>query len=52
MEDGEPDRRTGADQGRWIKVTWSDDIREAYSTALEVVCKDRPNLPLPWTHHL
>ena len=38
------DRRTGADQGRWIKVTWSDDIREAYSTALEVVCKDRPNL--------
>ena len=38
------DRRTGADQGRWIKVSWSDDIREAYSTALEVVCKDRPNL--------
>ena len=38
------DRRTGTDQGRWIKVTWSDDIREAYSTALEVVCKDRPNL--------
>ena len=40
----DPRRRTPADQGRWIKVTWSDDIREAYSTALEVVCKDRPNL--------
>ena len=40
----DPDRRTAADQGRWIKVTWSDDVYEAYSTALEVVCKDRSNL--------
>ena len=40
----DPDRRTAADQGRWIKVTWSDDVYESYSTTLEVVCKDRNNL--------
>jgi len=37
-------RANEADQGRWIKVTWGDDIRETYSTALEVIAKDRPNL--------
>ena len=39
-----PSRGSAADQGRWIKVSWSDDIREPYSTALEVVCKDRSGL--------
>ena len=36
--------RNVADQGRWIKVSWSDDVHESYSTGLEVVCKDRDNL--------
>ena len=40
----DPERRSPAEQGRWIKVSWSDDLRETYSTALEVVCKDRNNL--------
>ena len=40
----DPARRSAGDQGRWIKVSWGDDIHESYSTALEVVCKDRPNL--------
>ncbi len=40
----DPARRAAGDQGRWIKVSWGDDIHESYSTALEVVCKDRPNL--------
>jgi GTP pyrophosphokinase len=33
-----------ASTGRWISVSWGDDANEAYSTALEVVCKDRNNL--------
>ena len=40
----DPARRSAGDQGRWIKVSWGEDIHESYSTALEVVCKDRPNL--------
>ena len=40
----DPERRTPADQGRWIKVTWSDDVYESYPTSLEVVCKDRDGL--------
>ena len=40
----QPDHHVEANQGRWIKVSWSDDIRDSYATALEVVCKDRPNL--------
>ena len=40
----DPERRTPADQGRWIKVTWSDDVYESYTTSLEVVCKDRDGL--------
>ena len=39
-----PDRRTEADQGRWIKVSWGEDVYENYNTSLEVVCKDRPGL--------
>ena len=33
-----------AAQGRWIKVSWGEDIRETYSTVLEVIAKDRDNL--------
>ena len=40
----QPGHHVEANQGRWIKVSWSDDIRDSYATALEVVCKDRPNL--------
>ena len=40
----QPDHHVEANQGRWIKVSWSDDIRDSYTTGLEVVCKDRPNL--------
>ena len=40
----QPDHHVEANQGRWIKVSWSDDIRDSYTTALEVVCKDRTNL--------
>ncbi|MDE7261606.1 MAG: TGS domain-containing protein, partial [Oscillospiraceae bacterium] len=36
--------RNAAEQGRWIKVSWGDDVYESYSTSLEVVCKDRNNL--------
>ena len=36
--------RNAADQGRWIKVSWGDDVYESYSTSLEVVSKDRNNL--------
>ena len=30
--------------GRWIHVSWGEDTRDTYSTAIEVVCKDRSNL--------
>ena len=40
----QPDHHVEANQGRWIKVSWSDDIRDSYTTGLEVVCKDRTNL--------
>ena len=40
----QPDHHVEANQGRWIKVSWSDDIRDSYSTSLEVVCKDRSGL--------
>ena len=36
--------RNPSEQGRWIKVTWSDDCYDSYNTSLEVICKDRPNL--------
>ena len=39
-----PIYHTAANQGRWIKVSWGEDVNESYSTGLEVVCKDRPNL--------
>ena len=37
-------RRSEVDEGRWISVSWGDDIRETYSTSLEVLAKDRSNL--------
>jgi len=37
-------RENKDDQGRWISVSWGEDIRETYSTTLEVLSKDRPNL--------
>ncbi len=40
----QPGHHVEANQGRWIKVSWSDDIRDSYTTGLEVVCKDRTNL--------
>ena len=40
----DPARRSEADQGRWIKVSWGDDVNASYDTSLEVVCKDRPKL--------
>ena len=40
----DPSRRNAGEEGRWIKVSWGDDIKESYATSLEVVCKDRPNL--------
>ena len=40
----DPSRRSAGDEGRWIKVSWGEDINESYATSLEVVCKDRANL--------
>ncbi len=40
-----PERR-GEESGRWIKVSWGDDVREAYATSLDVYAKDRLNLVL------
>lgn len=40
----DPNRRGASEQGRWIAVSWSGDCHDTYTTSLEVVCKDRPNL--------
>ena len=40
----DPARRSEADQDRWIKVSWGEDVNASYDTSLEVVCKDRPKL--------
>jgi len=39
-------RRTPEEAGRWIKVSWGEDVRESYLTSLEVYAKDRINLVL------
>ena len=39
-------RLTPAEAGRWVRVRWSDTLRETYHTSLEVSAKDRPNLML------
>jgi len=41
-----PERRKPEEEARWIKVSWGDDVREAYATALDVYAKDRINLVL------
>ena len=41
-----PERRKSEEEARWIKVSWGDDVREAYATALDVYAKDRINLVL------
>ena len=33
-----------AEPGRWIHVSWGEDVNMSYATSLEVVCKDRNNL--------
>ncbi len=39
-------RRKPEEEGRWIKVSWGDDVRESYLTSLDVYAKDRLNLVL------
>ncbi len=39
-------RRKPEEAGRWIRVTWGEDVRESYLTSLEVYAKDRLNLVL------
>ena len=39
-----PNRYSEEDRGRFISVTWADDIKDSYSTSLEVLCKDRTGL--------
>ena len=36
-----PERRKPEEAGRWIKVTWADNISETYHTTLQLVAKDR-----------
>ena len=33
-------------EGRWLKVSWGDNVNDKYQTSVELVCKDRPNLLL------
>ena len=35
-----------AQADRWVKVTWSDQPKESYTTTLEILCKDRDRLSL------
>ena len=39
-----PERRTKETEGRWLKVSWAEDLQEGYSTALQVTAKDRMGL--------
>ena len=41
-----PERRSAEEAGRWINVSWGDDVRESYFTSLDVYAKDRLNLVL------
>ena len=41
-----PERRCADEAGRWINVSWGDDVRESYFTSLDVYAKDRLNLVL------
>ncbi|MBE6940485.1 MAG: bifunctional (p)ppGpp synthetase/guanosine-3',5'-bis(diphosphate) 3'-pyrophosphohydrolase [Ruminococcaceae bacterium] len=39
-----PSRRSPDEHGRWIRVSWSDQIKETYRTTIHVIAKDRVNL--------
>ena len=39
-----PERRTKETEGRWLKVSWAEDLQEGYSTVLQVTAKDRMGL--------
>ena len=41
-----PSRRKPEEAGRWIRVSWGDDVRESYLTSLEVFAKDSSHLVL------
>ena len=40
----DPARRGPNEEGRWIKVSWADDVEGTFRTTLQVVAKDRINL--------
>ena len=40
----DPARRKPEEEGRWIKVSWADDVEGTFRTTLQVVAKDRINL--------
>ena len=40
----DPARRSPNEEGRWIKVSWADDVEGTFRTTLQVVAKDRINL--------
>ena len=40
----DPLRRTPAEEGRWIRVSWADKLSESYQTSLQIVAKDRADL--------
>ncbi len=39
-----PERRKGAEQGRWLAVSWGPSEQEGYQTSLSISAKDRQNL--------
>ena len=41
-----PSRRKPEEYGRWIRVTWGEDVKESYATSLDIYAKDRINLVL------
>ena len=41
-----PERRKPEEYGRWIRVSWGEDVKESYQTALDIYAKDRLNLVL------
>ena len=40
----DPQRRRPEEAGRWIKVSWADDVQGTYRTTIQVVAKDRMSL--------
>lgn len=38
--------RRPEDAGRWVQVSWGNDTKETYDTAIQVIAKDRLNLVL------